>query len=109
MSAQFLQPPAACRFLLEVFGIKRTPATLAKQRVTGGNTPPYRKVNRNIYYCVADLRDWADAALSPRYRTMSDRTPVTENNFRTAGECEDRPNTPGDEVDRKRSLDTDAV
>jgi hypothetical protein len=90
MSAQFLSPPAACRFLFDEYGVKRTPATLAKQRVTGGNTPPYRKVNRNIYYCVADLRDWADAALSPSYRSTSDRTPVAEYNFPIAGECEDR-------------------
>ena len=72
MQSQFLTPPETCRFLLEEYGVKRTPATLAKQRVLGGNTPPYRKLNRNIYYAVADLRGWATGELSTRYRTTSD-------------------------------------
>jgi hypothetical protein len=71
----FLPPPDACKFLLEQFGIQRTPATLAKQRVVGGNAPPYRKLNRNIYYSVADLRAWAETALNTRYRTTSDHLP----------------------------------
>jgi hypothetical protein len=78
MLAQFLPPPEACQFLFSEYGIKRTPATLAKQRVLGGNTPPYRKLNRSIYYSVADLQAWAEAALNTRYRTTSDRLPGPE-------------------------------
>jgi hypothetical protein len=72
MRAEFLTPPETCTFLLDEYGIKRTPATLAKQRVIGGNAPPYRKLNRNIYYSVADLRDWVTTALGTRRRTTSD-------------------------------------
>jgi hypothetical protein len=72
MRPQFLTPPETCRFLLEEYGVRRSPRTLAKQRVIGGNTPPYRKLNRNIYYAVGDLRDWATTALSRRHRTTSD-------------------------------------
>jgi hypothetical protein len=68
----FLPPPAACKFLLDEYGIKRSPATLAKQRVVGGNAPPFRKANRAILYAVIDLRDWANAQLSARYRTTSE-------------------------------------
>jgi hypothetical protein len=75
MRAEFLTPPETCAFLREQFGIKRTPGTLAKQRVTGGNTPPYRKLSRNVYYSVTDLRDWATSALSTRHRTTSDGAP----------------------------------
>lgn len=72
MTAQFLPPPAACALLFEEYGVKRTPATLAKQRVSGGNTPPYRKLGRNVYYAVSDLMDWATGALNARHRTTSD-------------------------------------
>ncbi len=72
MCPQFLTPPETCKFLVEEYGIKRTPATLAKQRVTGGNAPPYRKLNRSVYYSVADLSDWATTALGTRRRTTSD-------------------------------------
>jgi hypothetical protein len=65
-------PPETCAFLFEEFGIRRTPATLAKQRVIGGNAPPYRKLNRSIYYAISDLRDWATRALGIRYRTTTD-------------------------------------
>jgi hypothetical protein len=70
---EFLPPPEACKFLFSRYGIKRTPATLAKQRVIGGNSPPYRKLNRSVYYSTDDLRAWAEAALTIRYRTTSDR------------------------------------
>jgi hypothetical protein len=72
MLKPFLSPPAACEFLLDEYGIKRSPATLAKQRVVGGNAPPFRKANRAILYAVVDLRDWADAQLNARYRTTSE-------------------------------------
>jgi hypothetical protein len=73
MSAQFLSPPLACKFLLDEFGIKRTPATLAKLRVIGGNAPPYRKLGRSVYYALNDLSDWATGALNTRHCTTSDR------------------------------------
>jgi hypothetical protein len=72
MSPQFLTPPEACALLLEEFGIRRTPSSLAKLRVTGGNAPPYRKVNRRVYYAVDDLREWAIAALGMRHWTTHD-------------------------------------
>jgi hypothetical protein len=72
MPSQFLPPPLACKFLLDEFGIRRTPATLAKQRVIGGNAPPYRKLGRSVYYALSDLSDWATRALNTRHRTTSD-------------------------------------
>jgi hypothetical protein len=72
MTTQFLPPRDACKFLYEQYGIKRTPATLAKQRVVGGNAPPYRKLNRSVYYSPNDLRDWVEAGLNTRYRATSD-------------------------------------
>ncbi len=74
MPAQFLPPPLACKFLLDEFGIKRTPATLAKQRVLGGNAPPYRKLGRNVFYAISDLSDWATRSLNTRHRSTSDRS-----------------------------------
>jgi hypothetical protein len=81
MRPEFLTPRQTCTFLLEEYGIKRTPATLAKQRVIGGNAPPYRKLSRNIYYSVADLRDWVTTALGTRHRTTSDSVPSASPNW----------------------------
>ena len=78
MPSQFLPPPLACKFLLDEFGIKRTPATLAKQRVTGGNAPPYRKLGRSVFYALSDLSDWASRALNTPHRTTSDRVSDSE-------------------------------
>jgi hypothetical protein len=78
MATQYLPPQDACEFLYKEYGIRRTPATLAKLRVVGGNAPPYRKLNRSIYYSSNDLRDWAEAGLNTRYHATSDRgTPAT--------------------------------
>ena len=72
MSEPLLPPPAASRLLRDEFGVSRTPATLAKQRVTGGG-PPFRKLNRAVLYAPADLRAWANAALEIIRRSTSDR------------------------------------
>ncbi|MGH7073209.1 MAG: hypothetical protein ACRELF_18100 [Gemmataceae bacterium] len=71
MPEPFLSPREACRFLLAEFGVKRTPATLAKLRCVGGS-PPFRKLNRAVLYSTADLKSWAGAALSIKRRNTSD-------------------------------------
>ena len=66
------RPEAACRFLLDKFGIKRTEGTFAKARSVGGDAPRFRRVGRNIYYAESDLRAWAEGKLGTAYRSTSD-------------------------------------
>jgi hypothetical protein len=65
-------PEAACRFLHDKFGIKRTEGTFAKARSVGGDAPCFRRVGRNIYYAERDLRAWAEGRLGTAYRSTSD-------------------------------------
>ena len=66
------RPEAACRFLLDKFGIKRTQGTFAKARSVGGDAPRFRRVGRNIYYAESDLRAWAEGNLGTAYRSTAD-------------------------------------
>lgn len=65
-----LTPALACQLLNEEFGIKRTPATLAKLRCVGGS-PIFLKANRAVLYPRESLRDWARLLLSPPKHSTS--------------------------------------
>lgn len=53
-----LDRTAAADYLLNTWGIKRSPQTLAKLVVTGGG-PLYRKAGRTPLYAHEDLDRWA--------------------------------------------------
>lgn len=72
MSEKHRRPEASVQFLKEEYGIETTVGTLAKARCTGGDTPPFRKVGRAIYYAESDLRAWAEKVLGPSFRNTSD-------------------------------------
>ncbi len=59
----FRTPPASV-YLFEVWGIRRSPRTLAKQRCVGGNGPPFRKVGRDVVYERGALDGWAALQIS---------------------------------------------
>lgn len=72
MAERHFRPVDACRFLLEEFGIKRAPGTLAKARCWGGDAPEFRRLGRAVYYAEADLRAWAERSLGTSFRNTSD-------------------------------------
>jgi hypothetical protein len=63
MSERFLDTAAAAAWLTDR-GVRRTPATLRKLRVTGGG-PRYRHLNKRAYYTATDLAAWLEERLSP--------------------------------------------
>lgn len=60
----------ASRYLREVHGIVRSPATLAKLACTGGG-PPFRKAGRIPLYPISELDAWALEILSPLMASTS--------------------------------------
>ena len=54
----------ASQYLLETWGISRTPKTLAKLAVVGGG-PAFEKDGRFPLYLPEKLDDWAQSQLSP--------------------------------------------
>ena len=66
-------PPAACEYLESQWGIKRTPATLAKLRCVSSNGPSFFKANRDILYPRTGLDEYAASLLSALRRSTSDR------------------------------------
>ena len=64
--------PQASRYLLEVWGISRTPKTLAKEAVLG-NGPVIEYDGRTPLYPEDGLDDFARSRLSPRVRSTSER------------------------------------
>ena len=71
MFETFLTPPEASAYLKEKHGVRRTPATLAKLRVVGGG-PPFRKLNRSVFYAPADLAAWSEKSLGTVRNSTSD-------------------------------------
>ncbi len=59
-----LRRTEASTYLLEEWGISRTPKTLAKQATVGGG-PPFEKDGRIPLYTPAGLDDYARSVLSP--------------------------------------------
>jgi hypothetical protein len=62
----------ASQYLLEKYGIRRSPGTLAKLATVGGG-PLFRKVNRAVIYDLAALDEFAGAITSAPIRTTSDK------------------------------------
>lgn len=57
------RPEAASQYLLDKWGIRRTPATLAKQRHEGTG-PRFRRAGRDIIYDEAALDEYAAGRIS---------------------------------------------
>ena len=70
---RLLRRREASVYLKTIWGIERTPATLAKLFCLGGG-PVACKDGRIPLYAPADLDDWAQSRLSPKMRSTSDRS-----------------------------------
>lgn len=66
-----LNPKEASQLLSDEFGIRRTPATLAKLRCIGGSAP-FIKAGRAVLYPDALLRAWAGSLLSAPMNSTSE-------------------------------------
>ena len=66
-----LRRKEASLYLLEGWGISRTPKTLAKLAVTGGG-PVFEKDGRIPLYMGQSLDDWARAQLTPPVSSTSE-------------------------------------
>ena len=56
---KYLRPREASAYLLEVFGIHRTPNTLCKDRCIGGG-PEFVRFGRVVLYPVESLHAWVE-------------------------------------------------
>lgn len=61
----------ASKYLMEVWGISRTPKTLAKMAVTGGG-PEFEKDGRFPLYTPSGLDKYAESVLSPVVHSTSE-------------------------------------
>jgi hypothetical protein len=61
---RLIQRKEAAAYLLNEWGITRTPKTLAKYATVGGG-PPFRMDGKNALYKSADLDVYATSILSP--------------------------------------------
>jgi len=61
----------ASKYLLETWGISRTPATLAKLACVGGS-PQFQYANKTPLYTTDSLDKWAENILSPLRASTSD-------------------------------------
>ena len=61
----------ASKYLLEIHGIERKPATLAKYATMGGG-PDFQKAGRVPLYTPAGLDAWADSMLSAMVSSTSE-------------------------------------
>ena len=66
-----LRRAEASKYLLEKWGISRTPGTLAKLAVVGGS-PRYQLAGRIPLYMTDELDAWAQSILSPLKSSTSD-------------------------------------
>lgn len=62
---------AASAYLLDIWGISRTPKTLAKLAVIGGG-PPFEKDGRIPLYTIPGIDDWAKSQLSPMVNSTAE-------------------------------------
>src|SRR5437016_178029 len=65
-------PPEASEYLQTHWGIKRTPATLAKLRCVSSDGPIFLKANRHVLYPRSGLDEFAANLLSKPRRSTSD-------------------------------------
>ena len=69
----FVSRKGASTYLIEEWGITRTPKTLAKYATVGGG-PPFRKDGKQALYDPADLDVYAVSLLSPLVASTSELT-----------------------------------
>jgi hypothetical protein len=69
-SPKYLRPRDASAYLRTVFGIKRTPNTLCKDRCLGGG-PEFVRFGREVLYPVEALHEWVAAKVSERVASTS--------------------------------------
>jgi hypothetical protein len=69
--SKFLDRKAASEYLLNSWGLKRSPNYLAKLAVVGGG-PAFRKANRDVIYENTDLDEYAESIIGPRIRSTSE-------------------------------------
>lgn len=69
---RLLSRSEASRYLLQSFGVSRSPKTLAKLAVIGGG-PSFRKAGRAVLYHPEDLDQWVDRILSPKFTSTGQR------------------------------------
>lgn len=67
----WMRRDVAARYLLEVHGVRRAPATLAKLACVGGG-PKFRKDGRWPLYSQQALDEWATGHLSPEVASTSE-------------------------------------
>lgn len=60
----YYRTPGASAYLRDVWGVRRSPRTLAKERCTGSGGPPFRKVGRDVIYEKGALDGWAAVQIS---------------------------------------------
>ena len=65
-----LSPQLASNYLEKVHGVRETPATLAKKRVTGGG-PPFSKWGRFPVYTPPDLDVYVEERLTEKVTTTA--------------------------------------
>jgi len=66
-----LRRTEASEYLLERWGIRRAPSTLAKLAVIGGG-PAFQSANRTPLYLPDELDRWAESLLTPLRTSTSD-------------------------------------
>jgi len=76
---------AASQYLLEVWGLQRSPNYLAKLAVTGGG-PAFRKANRTPLYEDPGLDAYATSIIGPLVRSTSEVQNVAQP--KTTGKAE---------------------
>jgi hypothetical protein len=64
----------ASLYLMETWGLKRSPNYLAKLAVVGGG-PAFRKANRDALYADEDLDAYASGMIGPLVRSTSELPP----------------------------------
>jgi hypothetical protein len=69
---RLLRRREASAYLKTIWGIERSPATLAKLFCVGGG-PVACKDGRIPLYASADLDEWAQSRIGPKLRSSSDR------------------------------------
>ena len=71
LTSKRLRRKDASQYLMEQWGISRTPATLAKLACIGGS-PKFQHASKVPLYPVSELDSWAEAMLTPLKRSTSD-------------------------------------
>ena len=74
-----LTPQEASDYLKRIFGIRRSPKTLAKLRCVSSSGPVFVRAGRSILYPTDGLDTYADAITSAPMRSTSDKSSSRSN------------------------------